>query len=138
MVTLFFLLVLGCVFSWMAVAKRNILVGVLSSIIWIYTFYYTHNTYPLGGFTAGSTGDTLGVAIFLGLALAIPLISWSFYRGQKKYDERNEQEWHNKEDERKAKNNPTYSDITDTSNSIDLMNLSDKDYADILRGNRKK
>ena len=136
MVTLFFLLILGCVFSWMAVAKKNILVGIISSVIWLLTFYYTHNVYQIGGFSAGSSGDTMGVVIFFGLAIAIPLISWSFWRGEKKYSERDEQEYQFKQKERKA--DPTYSDVTSTSNSVNLQDMSDAEYLRLLQNQSRK
>jgi preprotein translocase subunit SecG len=133
----YILILLGIGISYLAVSKKNILIAVLASAIWLILMIFLQSN-PIAGFTAGSSGDRVTTIVLLGLMIGIPLTSWSFWRQAKKYNERDETEWHNKEDERKARKKPTYSDITDTSNNVDLMNLSDKDYMDILQGQKKK
>jgi K+-sensing histidine kinase KdpD len=126
------LILLGIGISYLAVHKKNFLLGVLASAIWIIFLIFMHqNTF--GGFAVGSAGDTVTTVVLLGLAISVPIISLSFWRQEKKYNERDEQEFQFKQNERKASKPPTYSDITSTSNSVNLQDMSDADYMKLLQ-----
>jgi K+-sensing histidine kinase KdpD len=132
----YILILLGIGISWLAITKKNILLGVLSSAIWLLLFIFLRTT-PIAGFSTGGAGDTVTTVILFGLAAGVPITCITFWRQQKVYNERDEQEWHNKEDSIKAKKNPTISDISNASNTIDYMNMDDAAYANLLRGSKR-
>ena len=133
----YILILLGIGISYLAISKKNILIAVLASAIWLMLMIFFQSN-PIASFTAGSSGDRVTVIVLLGLMIGVPLTAWSFWRGEKKYSERDEQEYQFKQNERKASKPPTYSDVTDASNTIDLLNMSDKEYADLLNGQKRR
>jgi hypothetical protein len=139
MVAEIFFLALGIFVTWLAIKNRNFLLGVISSAIWLFIFYCDHNLYSIGNFVGGSAGDTFIDVILLGLAIATPIISWTFSRQEKKYNERDESEYQFKQSDRKAhKQPPTYSDITSTTNTINLQDMSDAEYLALLQNSSRK
>ena len=136
-VILIALLGLAIGLSYFAIKGKNILLAVLASASYLILWFYNQST-PIAGFVAGSGGDRVVEVVLLGLMCAVPLTAWSFWRGEKKYSERDEQEYKFKQDERKSSKLPTYSDVTDASNTIDLLNMSDKEYADLLNGQKRR
>jgi len=135
-VVLLALLALAIGLSYFAIKGKNILLAVLASASFLILWFYNQST-PIAGFVKGSGGDTVVNVVLLGLMAAIPITAWSFWRGEKKYNERDEQEFQFKQKERKAKNAPTYSDIVDTSNTVDFMSMSDAEYMRILQNSRR-
>jgi hypothetical protein len=131
------LILLGIGISYLAISKKNILLAALSSAIWLMLLIFLRSN-PIAGFTIGSSGDRVATIVLLGLMIGVPLTAWSFWRGEKKYNERDEKEYQFKQGERKASKNPTISDVTDTSNSVDMMNLSDAEYLRLLRNSNRK
>ena len=136
MVAEIFFLALGIFVTWLAIKNRNFLLGVISSAIWLFIFYCDHNLYSIGNFVGGSAGDTFIDVILLGLAIATPIVSWTFSRQEKKYNERDESEYQFKQTERKSQ--PTYSDVTSTSNSVNLQDMSDAEYLRLLQNQSRK
>jgi K+-sensing histidine kinase KdpD len=132
----YILILLGIGISYLAISKKNMLIAVLASAIWLMLMIFFRSN-PIAGFTTGSSGDKVTTVVLLGLMIAVPLVSWSFWRGEKKYNERDEQEYKFKQDDRKARKSPTASDISDSSNTVDYMRMSDKEYYDLLNSGRK-
>jgi hypothetical protein len=138
MVAEIFFLALGIFVTWLAIKNRNFLLGVISSAIWLFIFYCDHNLYSIGNFVGGSAGDTFIDVILLGLAIATPIVSWTFSRQEKKYNERDESEYQFKQNERNAQKDKTISDISDASNTVNFMFMSDKEYLRVLQNNNHK
>ena len=131
-----YILILLCIgISYLAIYKKNMLIAVLASAIWLMLMIFFRSN-PIAGFTTGSNGDKVTTVVLLGLMIAVPLVSWSFWRGEKKYNERDEQEYQFKQKERKA--DPTYSDVTSASNSINLQDMSDAEYLRLLQNQSRK
>lgn len=136
-VILLAILGLSGVLSWFAIKGRNILLGVLASVSWLVVWFYNQST-PIAGFTPGSGGDRVIEVLLLGLMCAVPLTAWQFSRYQKKYNERDDQEFQYKQKERKSRNPTTYSDVTDTSNTVNFMSMSDAEYLRVLQNSNRK
>ena len=136
-VILIALLGLAIGLSYFAIKGKNILLAVLASASYLILWFYNQST-PIAGFVAGSGGDRVVEVVLLGLMCAVPLTAWSFWRGEKKYSERDEQEYKFKQDERKSSKLPTYSDVTDASNTVNFMSMSDAEYLRVLQNSSRK
>ena len=136
MVAEIFFLALGIFVTWLAIKNRNFLLGVISSAIWLFIFYCDHNLYSIGNFVGGSAGDTFIDVILLGLAIATPIISWTFFKQAKVHEERENVDWNTKQADRKAK--PSYGELTDTSKGVDLLHMSDAEYLRLLQNQSRK
>jgi len=136
MVAEIFFLVLGIFVTWLAIKNRNFLLGVISSAIWLFIFYCDHNLYSIGNFAGGSAGDTFIDVILLGLAIATPIVSWTFFKQEKVHEERENVDWNTKQADRKAK--PSYGELTDTSKGVDLLHMSDAEFIRVLQNSTRK
>jgi hypothetical protein len=126
----------GCL-SFFSIKGKNMLLAVLASISWLIVFAYNQST-PIAGFTKGSAGDTFVEVLLLGLIIAIPLTTWSFRKNEKVHEERDESEYQFKQNERNAQKDKTISDISDASNTVNFMFMSDKEYLRVLQNNNHK
>jgi hypothetical protein len=136
MVAEIFFLALGIFVTWLAIKNRNFLLGVISSAIWLFIFYCDHNLYSIGNFVGGSAGDTFIDVILLGLAIATPIVSWTFFKQEKVHEERENVDWNTKQADRKAK--PSYGELTDTSKGVDLLHMSDAEFTRVLQNSTRK
>lgn len=69
------LLGLGLVVSGFSIHKRNTIIGIVSSAIWLAIIAYTRAN-PIGSMTTGDTADTAILLALIGLMVLVPIISW--------------------------------------------------------------
>ena len=128
--------------SYLGIKNKNILLGIIAAVLWLFFWTYEKSNLPTG-IVLGSAGQNFITVVCLGMVIALPIICIVFWRGEKKYNERDESEYQFKQSDRKAhKQPPTYSDITSISNSVNLQDMSDAEYLALLQGqthrNRRK
>jgi hypothetical protein len=131
------LIMLAAYLTYEGIKNKNIMIGIIASIAWIFFWVYEKSNLPTG-IVMGSAGQNFITVVCLGIAIGLPIVCLTFWRGEKKYNERDEQEFQFKVADRKAQHKPTYSDITSTSNSVDMMNMSDSEYMHLLQGQRNQ
>lgn len=131
----YILILLGIGISYLAISKKNMLIAVLASAIWLMLMIFFQSN-PIAGFTTGSNGDNVTTVVLLGLMIAVPLVSWSFFKQEKVHEERENVDWNTKQADRKAK--PSYGELTDTSKGVDLLHMSDAEFTRVLQNSTRK
>jgi hypothetical protein len=131
---LLFLLGFGALVSYFAIKNRNFMIAAIASALWILLLSYTRSN-PISGTVTGDTADTLLVVVCIALTVAVPLISWQFSR----QDRREEVEENNDTEEtRQRKSQRDYGEVVGANKHVNLLAMSDQDYANILRGRRNR
>ena len=124
--------------SYLGIKNKNILLGIISAVLWLFFWTYEKSNLPTG-IVLGSAGQNFITVVCLGMVIALPIICIVFWRGEKKYNERDESEYQITQSDRKAhKQPPTYSDITSTTNTINLQDMSDAEYLRLLQNQSRK
>ena len=131
------LIMLAAYLTYEGIKNKNIMIGIIASIAWIFFWVYEKSNLPTG-IVMGSAGQNFITVVCLGIAIGLPIVCLTFWRGEKKYNERDEQEYQFKVAERKHSKPPTYSDITSTSNSVNLQDMSDAEYLRVLQDSSRK
>jgi hypothetical protein len=121
--------------SYLGIKNKNILLGIIAAVLWLFFWTYEKSNLPTG-IVLGSAGQNFITVVCLGMVIALPIICIVFWRGEKKYNERDESEYQFKQTGRKSQ--PTYSDVTSTSNSVNLQDMSDAEYLRLLQNQSRK
>jgi hypothetical protein len=72
----------GLVISGFAIAKRETVVGIVASAVWLACIYYTRQN-PIGAMTTGDTADTAILAALIGLMVGVPIMSFQLSRRER-------------------------------------------------------
>lgn len=83
------LLALGLGVSWFAIAKREIVIGLIASVIWLAVLIYTRSN-PIGNSVTGDSFDNIIVAVFLGLIAIVPFLCWSLKKQYKMREDKDD------------------------------------------------
>lgn len=65
----------GLAISGWAIARKDTVIAVIASAVWLATISYTR-AYPIGNMTTGDTADTAILAALIGLMILVPVISF--------------------------------------------------------------
>ena len=65
----------GLVISGWAIAKKNTVIAIVASAIWLATIAYTRSN-PIGTMVTGDTSDTAILVALIGLMVLVPIISF--------------------------------------------------------------
>lgn len=82
-VTLILLFGLGLVISGYAIAKKQTVIAIIASAIWLACIYYTR-AHPIGEMTTGDTSDTAILLALVALMILVPIISFRLNRKEER------------------------------------------------------
>jgi hypothetical protein len=74
--TIYLLIGFGLLVSGFAISKKNTVIGILASAIWLAAISYSR-AHPIGEMVIGDTADTAILLVFISLMVLVPIISFN-------------------------------------------------------------
>jgi hypothetical protein len=84
-VALILLFGFGLVISGYAITKKNVVIAIIASAIWLATIYYTRQN-PIGSMVTGDNADTAILLALIGLLTLVPIISFRLSKREERQE----------------------------------------------------
>ena len=81
-VSMILLFGLGLAISAFAIMKKEPVIGMVASAVWVLCLVYTRSN-PIGAMVVGDSADNILVTILIGLIAIVPIISWRLGRSDR-------------------------------------------------------